>query len=393
MAEKQVKVVRKGGFVSFVLGFVLGIIFVFGSVVGLAAYAYKNLSIKNIEDSTGINLPVNDEVKNQSIEKLINLTTELVSDQDNLTLKKIEETFGVYNSLTGNAIPVAVKKSADGNELVYIYNTAEINEDCLDISEFHTIPVSQLSSKLTTFINNISLADLQKVANFTLPDIPLINNVKKLPLLTALNEISDSLDLANLTLADLKTAFDIDLSTVTALQDFMNIPLNGESENLATALQNSTIANFTGLSQKANESNQAYAYRLQQAGVLGAIAGYKTTELQTQLDNITLGKLLGYEKQYIRSGTEGNYAYTLESDAEYNKRIKDAGLLGALKDANLTNLQEKIEELDLENKTIGELEELKLVDLSGYSEQEQTKLEQLRNATLNDIINAYLAMN
>ena len=253
MAEKNVKVVKKGRFASFIFGFLFGIIFVIGAVVGVVFYAYKNLSLKNIEDTTGLNIPVNQEIKILSLENLIKTTSELVLDQNNLTLKSIEETFGIYSNLTGNNIPVALKKSDDGNQIVFIYNTSEIDENCLDISEFHTTPVSQLSSKLGTFIENISLQDLQKVANFTLPDIPLINKVKDKPLLQALNEISSSLDLANLTLTDLNTEFGIDLSSVTALKDFMNIPLNGDgNNNLAYALQNATIGNFTSLSQESN---------------------------------------------------------------------------------------------------------------------------------------------
>lgn len=367
MAKKEVKVVRKGGFGSFIFGFLFGIVFVVGAVVGVGIYAYKNLTLSKIEGAVGANLPVNEEVKNKSIEGLIKLTADLISDQSTLTLEKIENNFGIVQSLTGNGIPVALKK--DGDKVVCVYSNSEIDSNCLDISEFKTTPVNELSSKLTTFIGELSLSDLQKVATFELPDIPLINNVKTKPLMEALNEISSKLDVATLTLTDLNTYFGIDLTSVNALKDFMNIPLNGEgNENLAYALTNATIGNFVGLSKQANETDAAYQERLDNAGLLGLIATTKLNELQSKLNSLTIGEI------------------TKVQDS-------DKTILVALKNSTLSSINDDIKALDIPNKTLIQLEAWGLVDLNDLwsdTELTETKKTQIANVTLSQIIDAYI---
>lgn len=367
MAKKEVKVVRKGGFGSFIFGFLFGIVFVVGAVVGVGIYAYKNLTLSKIEGAVGANLPVNEEVKNKSIEGLIKLTADLISDQSTLTLEKIENNFGIVQSLTGNGIPVALKK--DGDKVVCVYSNSEIDSNCLDISEFKTTPVNELSSKLTTFIGELSLSDLQKVATFELPDIPLINNVKTKPLMEALNEISSKLDVATLTLTDLNTYFGIDLTSVNALKDFMNIPLNGEgNENLAYALTNATIGNFVGLSKQANETDAAYQERLDNAGLLGLIATTKLNELQSKLNSLTIGEI------------------TKVQDS-------DKTILIALKNSTLSSINDDIKALDIPNKTLIQLEAWGLVDLNDLwsdTELTETKKTQIANVTLSQIIDAYI---
>ena len=365
--SKQVKVVKKGGFGSFLFGFLFGIIVVIGAVVGVGFYAYKNLTLSTVEGTIGTNIPVNEEVKNKSLESLIKLTVDLVTDQNTLTLEKIENSFGIVECVTGNTIPVAIKK--DGNKLTYIYSSSEITSDCLDISHLKTTKISELGNEISTFINKLSLEDLQKVADFELPDIPLINDVKTQPLMQALNEISSKLDLANLTLSDLNTHFGIDLSSVNALKDFMDIPLNGAgNENLAYALTNATIGNFVGLSKQANETEEQYAERLDDAGILGLLANTKLNELQSKLNSLTIGEIT---------------------------KVKDSdkSILVALKNSTLQTLNEDIKALDIPNKSLSQLENWGLVDLTDLwndTSLTDTKKEEIANATLSDIIDAYI---
>ncbi len=365
----KTKIVRKGSFGSFIFGFLLGFIFFIVAIVGVGFYAYKNITLSTIEGAVGTNIPVNEEVKNKNLESLIKLTTDLVNDQNTLTLEKIENTFGIVENLTGNPIPVALKK--DGDKIKYIYSTTEIDANCLDISHLKTTPVSELSNELSTLISEFSLEDLQKVVNITLPDIPLINNVKAKPLLEALNEISSKLDVSALTLTDLNTYFGIDLSSVTALKDFMNIPLNGDgNENLAYALQNATIGNFVGLSKQQGETEQQYQQRLKDAGILGLLAETKLTNLETKLNSLTVGELTGVQET-------------------------DKSILVALKNSTLQTLVADIEALDIPNQKISKLEEWGLVnleDLWADASLTQTKKEAIASATLQQIIDAYIEM-
>ena len=173
------------------------------------------------------------------------------------------------SSLTGNTIPVGIKNTASGFQ--YVYSLSDIDDTYLNISVFSNTNVSNLIDEAKDFATNLSLSDLQKLATFELPDIPIINDVKNMPLMDALEQISQSLDFDTLTLRDLNTKFGIDLTEVDAIKDFLDVPFNGEgNNNLAYALNNATIENFVGLSQQADESNNAYEYRLQEAGIMGA---------------------------------------------------------------------------------------------------------------------------
>ena len=366
-SSQKVKVVRKGGFGSFLFGFLLGFVFFVISVVGVGIYAYKNLTLSQLEGTVGANIPVNEAVKNKTIENLIKLTTDLVKDQDTLTLQKIENTFGILTGVTGNPIPVALKK--DGSKIKYIYETSEITADCFDISHLQSTKLSELGNEIIEIINNFSLADLQKLVNITLPDIPLINNVRTKPLLEALNEISSRLELSNLTLADLNTHFGIDLSNVTALKDFMEIPLNGDgNNNLAYAIQNATVGNFIGLSKQSGESEAEYQTRLKNAGVLGLIAESKLTDLQSRLNTLTIGEITDVQDS-------------------------DKTILVALKNSTLQTLVSDIEALDIPNQKLSQLESWGLVDLSDVwndSSLNETKKQAIASATLEDIIDAYI---
>ena len=389
MSNENQVIVKKGGFGKFLLGFFLGFIFFFVAVAGVGFYAYKKVSIKNIENTIGISIPVYEELKTKPLEKVINLTIDLAKDRDSLTLSKVEDTFGIMSSLTGNTIPVGIKNTTSG--FVYVYSADDLDETYLDISLFSNTKVSALFNEAKDFATNLSLSDLQKLATFTLPDIAIINNVKNLPLMEALEQINQSLNFETLTLRDLNTQFGIDLTGVDAIKDFLDIPFNGEgNNNLAYALNNAKIANFVGLSQQTDETDKAYEYRLQQAGIMGAIAKYKISELQTNVNNLTLGKVMGLERKYIRTGSEGSYSYELETEADYNQRILDAKLLGALKDAKINNLQSEIENLHIRNQTLSQLEDWGLVDLSGLDALDRARIS---SKTISEIIEEYAILS
>ena len=114
------------------------------------------------------------------------------------------------------------------------------------------------------------------------------------------------------------------------------------------------------------------------------------SELQTNVNNLTLGKVMGLERKYIRTGTEGNYVYTLETEQEYNQRIKEAKLLGALKDAKITNLQTEIENLHIQNQTLSQLEDWGLVDLSNIDAQDKARIS---SKTISEIIEEYATLS
>ncbi len=388
MAKNKEVVFKKRGFGSFLLGFFLGFIFFIVAVAGVGFYAYKNVSVNNIEKITGVNVPIYDELKSKPLENVINLTIDLVKDNSALTLSKIEDTFGIVNSLTGNSIPVGIKNTSSG--YVYVYSTSELDSTYLDISVFANTSISNLTNEAQSFIKNLSLVDIQKLATFDLPDIPVINNVKTKPLMDALKEISETLNFDTLTLRDLKTEFDVDLTNIDALKDFLDIPFNGEgTNNLEYALNNATIANFVGLTKLESETQQEYEFRLQESSILGILSKYKIVELSEKVNSLTLGNVMGLDKKIVRSGTEGNYSYSEETTQEYNNRIKDAKLLGALKDARIDNLSQAIDDLDIPHKSISQLEEWGLIDLSDLTQADK---ERISSKTITEIINEYATL-
>ena len=375
------KVVRKHSFGAFILGFLLGFIFLFVAVAGVGFYAYKKVSINQIEKTTKIEIPVYDHLKNKPLEKVISLAVDLAKDKEDLTLNKIEETFGFVVSSTGNSIPLGVKR--ESSKFVYAYTPGELDETYLDISIFSSTKLSDLTSTAKDFVNNLSLVDLQKIGEFTLPDVPLINDVKTQPLMDALTEISNTLNFDNLTLRDLKTEFDIDLTSISYLNAFLDIPFNSDDDNnLVSAFNNASVSDFVGLTKLESESKIEYQYRLQKAGTIGVIAKFKITELESNINNLTLGDVMGLNRKIINEGND----YYLESDTAYNERLANAKLLGAetIRNAKLDSLQSAIESLNIPNQKLSQLKAWGLVD---YDDADASIIE---NKTITEIINAYI---
>lgn len=370
-AEKQV-IVKKRSFGAFLLGFLLGFIFVFVAVAGVGFYAYKKISVKNIESVAGINVPIYEELKTQPLEKLIKLTVDLAKDRSDLSLSKIEETFGFVESLTGKDIPVGIKNSGSG--YTFVYSLEDLDSSYLDISVFSTTNVSNLVNEVKDFAQGLSLVDLQKLATFDLPDIPVINDVKNDPLMDAMQHISEKLNFNTLTLRDLKTEFGVDLTTVDALRDFLDVPFNGSgNNNLAYAINNATVANFVGLTKLETETNNEYEDRLQDAGIIGSIANFKINELETKIDDLTIGEILGLKQKHS------------ETNEQFETRINNQKFIYQLREAKINNLQQAIENLNLEEKTLIELEDFGLIKLT------DNQRENLPNdVTLTQIIDAYV---
>lgn len=337
----RTKVVRHGSFGTFILGVLMGIILVVGAVIGVGYWAYTNVSVKFIEDKTGANIPVSEEIKGKSIEKLIDLTTTNFSDVNSITLKKIEDTFGILEGLNIK-IPVGFKMSTTG--FVVIYDETELDENSISMASIKTTPLNNISSVFSTVATDVS-------------------NLKVNQLFTA-EQLS-----AN--------------SILSALSDKKITELGSEIQNLKV----SDIFSASELS-----GNQ----------ILSALSDKKVSELGTAINDLTIQDVLpaseitGSQLLTAIKSTKitaiGTKIPTLTMEDIFGTTATSSGILSLVKTSTLNTLNTDINNLNLQGKTISELETLGIVSFSAsdFGTMTESQKATFRAETLTSIINKYL---
>lgn len=321
------------GFRVFILGWLIGFISTLGIILGVGYWAYTSISVRRIEKWTKSDITDNKGIEDLTLEKTALIIKGIASNGSNAyTLAKLEEDFGITlfgDSIYGintdiiknspikdlsNAIDDTINTATFNNVLSFL----GVEQD--DMGLLDTI----LETEVTYYINNNKLytneeytievgfdnytinADTVEFANGT-HTISTYNGVKSikprlsdLPLNTALNSMTDATH-------DLK---------IYEVMDYYYDSVNDKY-----------YENY-------DEVTGVYSNEID--GIMGTLAGYTVEELS---DNETFNGLYIYEVMgYERSGEEGNYIYTKDSEIVTGTMKAIAGkTIGELSDPETIN--------------------------------------------------------
>ena len=92
---KTVKTKQKGGCGTFFLGFLFAFIFLFVVVGGAGVYLYYNFTFSQVEQTIGIKIPLEGEIKNKSLKELIALGLDYKNSVTEATLETLNTRWGV----------------------------------------------------------------------------------------------------------------------------------------------------------------------------------------------------------------------------------------------------------------------------------------------------------
>ena len=199
----------KSGVGKFLIGWLFGIIFTLGAVVGLGYWMYKNMTVKSVENLTGAEVGfMEDQAKDKTIEELVNVIINVSSSSGTMT---IEEGFDELGIKLSSLFEV----TGEGAYRVYKFKG-------LDVSAIVKGKFGDIGANAQTVVNSLTLQNLVDVFKITLPNISLINNE----------------DVLNAQLKDLGTAFNNAISdyTLRKLSQDFDIPSLTESDLLKSML-------------------------------------------------------------------------------------------------------------------------------------------------------------
>ena len=85
----------KGGFGTFILGTFFGGVLTIGAIAGAGYWAYKSLSVEKVEGIIGQEIGVDEKLKKLTLADLTALATDVATNPQNYTLKKMAEDFSI----------------------------------------------------------------------------------------------------------------------------------------------------------------------------------------------------------------------------------------------------------------------------------------------------------
>lgn len=337
------------GILSFFLGLLVGILLLAGAIVGTAFWAYKNLKVSTIEGWLGTDIVKGDDpegIKEKSISDVITWGNQFFTNSQNLTINKINTTFGNY---IPTSIPIGDSAS-------------------FSLESIADIPVTELGANINKLLDAVTIATVR--ALITLPDIPIITSLDStLPIMQVFPTIMDSINGDNVSLGSLSTDFGIALPEHAVLAKMKDIPLKNLQNELSTQIMAMTIREVLG---------DSYC----QDGILKAIADIKLANLSAEIPKLRLGQLLDVgEAGSLLYALKDSSLSTIEADVKnipLNVFIPidstSPKILISLKDKTLTQLPSAIENLAIgdimdatgEGGVLDELINMKKDDGSAY---------------------------
>lgn len=199
----------KSGVGKFLIGWLFGIIFTLGAVVGLGYWMYKNMTVKSVENLTGADITfMEEQAKEKTIEQLVNVIINVSSSSGDLTIEQGFDELGLKLSSL-------FKVEGEGESRVYKFKG-------LNVTPIVKGRFGDIGTNAQTVVNTLTLQNIVDVFNVTLPNISLINNE----------------DVLNAQLKDLGTAFNNAISdyTLRKLSEDFDIPSLVESDILKSML-------------------------------------------------------------------------------------------------------------------------------------------------------------
>ncbi len=242
--------------------FILDVIIFFAIVAIVLYLAYANLKFKDIKNS---DIVIGTNYQDMTMAELVDTLQDMTSDVDNQSLADFIE---IFPSI-GDALGVDKENGALA--------------DYIDIDTFIAIKFDELSNSesIDSYLK-VTLSSLAGGLKFELPNIPIINNVKDLVIFDGLSQLSQSIDTENMTVADLKTNFGIDL---LASNEILADLISEETlvSELATTLENNmdnlTLSDVVDITET--------------DGILASLADTKISELSGKIDSLTLNDVVG----------------------------------------------------------------------------------------------------
>ena len=240
MARTNTQVVykKRGGFLPFLGGFLFAIVFIVGSIVGAGFWAYNSLTIRQIEDVVGIEIPIGGELKDQPLKVLISQGLEAANGYANVTIFELEDKYKVAlpQEIPGTGIPLVPMYESTITFLgktQTVYNT-KIIDIANNVDEF-------LKVAKDVVLNNIFLGQVLAFANIDVEDFgypiftdptffnvgtettPVLKGFNNLSLNQAIKLLPDYLSSENLTYGLIERATGLSLlpaAPATGVDDF-----------------------------------------------------------------------------------------------------------------------------------------------------------------------------
>lgn len=149
---------RRGGgcsLIPFIFGFVMGLIFFVAAMAGTLYFALNVLTLKQIENMTGADIPLTEQIKidNTTLSYIMKLEP-YINDPGSLTLKDLNEKLGVK-----------VSKKAD-----WLFNVS--------LDPIWDKPMKDYGEYTDVILNQILLRDAKNAFGFALPNVPAYTYTK-----------------------------------------------------------------------------------------------------------------------------------------------------------------------------------------------------------------------
>ena len=251
MEQKKYRVKRGGwgGFFLFLFGILCGIIIV--GLVGL--WAYKTVSISKVEKWFNVNIDLGSAngVKEMTIQEMATLGFRYANNVNSITLKDIEDDFGI-----------TISSPISGISLESIKN----------------YPILEIKDHLDDITDQITLSRVSTWFSVDLPDgIPLLDDNMDVPVMDAIQNVFNVVNKGiDMTMADLQS-FGIDLSSISLLSDVNDNVKLSELQDVVMEKKVGDLIEITSTS----------------SAILQAIANIQINQLSTELPNLTIGTVIG----------------------------------------------------------------------------------------------------
>lgn len=356
----------RGGFGKFILGWFTGFICTLLILAGVGYWAYTSVSIKKIEKWTKTDIINNEGVENKTIKDWIAIANNVLKEDTNAyTIAQFEEDFGVKlfsDTMYGiDLTPIKtspITKIKDGlNEAIdnatfnNILSFMEVSQDKLGL--LNTI----LDSEITYYVNNGKLY----VDNSYSTEV----------------EFSYEIDKSNIKLGNTWHTIKTEGGYKVIKPMLRHIPLQTAMSSIEGATKDLKIYEVLGYTREGEEGS--YVYKdggVEVTGIMATLAGYSVGELS---NSETFNNLYVYEVMgYYYNNEDGKYYQNYDSSTStYSNEV--TGVLKILVPSTLGELNTTINNL-----TLGQALDVSKGEAEGVVKAlYDTKITELNTATNN----------
>ena len=212
---------KRGGCGSFFMGFMFAFVFLIVSIGGVGLYCYYNVTLTQIENTLGLRLPIEGEIRDKSLKDLIALGLEYKDSYTEATLETVETDFGVNlpTTIPGTEIGLTPVYDAEINFLgtvqaVKKYRIQDIANN-LDAFVKAVLPILYDNTTVNQVLNSLQvtiLSDLgypalvDKYYNIGTPELPVKKSLGELTISQALEILPEHFGNEKLTVQELINA-------------------------------------------------------------------------------------------------------------------------------------------------------------------------------------------